>query len=106
VPARLRLPSGAWNLLVEQVRGRHGLRRPDELLLLLGQVPREAIDPVREQPYPSLRDLDVVEHVSGGKPGLEATRRFVFIRRECGDVDQPGNTVVSSRVRDDGSALR
>jgi hypothetical protein len=36
VPARLRPARGAVHLLVEQVRGRHALGRPDELLLLLG----------------------------------------------------------------------
>ena len=44
VPARLRFPGGAGRLLVEQVRGWHALGRPDEHLLLLGQISREALD--------------------------------------------------------------
>jgi hypothetical protein len=40
VPARLRLPSGSFNLLPEEVGHRHHLRRPDQLLFLLGQVSR------------------------------------------------------------------
>ena len=97
VPARLRPPGGACDLLVEQVRGRHALGRPDELLLLLGQVSREAVDAVREQPDAPVRDLDVGEHVGGRELVLLALRRLVLVRGECGDVDEPGNAVVGSR---------
>ena len=105
VPARLRLPGGAFNLLVEQVRGWHPLGRPDDLLLLLGQVSREALDPVRAQPNAPLHDLDVREYVCGGELFLQALRRLIFVRGECGDVDQPGNAVVGPRGCDDGSTV-
>jgi hypothetical protein len=46
VPARLRPPSDAVDLLVEQVGHGHGLGRPDNLLLRLGQITSEIPDTV------------------------------------------------------------
>jgi hypothetical protein len=50
VPARLRPPGGAFELLGEQVHVRDALGRPHELLLPFRHVSREALEPVREQP--------------------------------------------------------
>src|SRR5260370_2143431 len=52
VPARLRLPGGVFGLGAEQVRVRHALGRPDQLLFLFGQVSREVLDAVPEHPDP------------------------------------------------------
>ena len=43
-PARLRLPSGAVNLLVEQVRVGREVGGPDDLLLLLRKVVGEILN--------------------------------------------------------------
>src|SRR5260370_26168221 len=40
VPARFGLPGRAYHFLVEEVRSRRIVRRPDDLLLLLGKVAR------------------------------------------------------------------
>ena len=50
-------------LRVEQVRVRRDLGRPDQPLLLLGQVASEAADAFGEQPDPPVGDLDVGEDV-------------------------------------------
>src|SRR5258705_13712593 len=63
VPARLRLPSGPFNLLVEEVGHRHHLRRPDQLLFLLGQLSRETAVAVRPPPDATARDIDGTEYV-------------------------------------------
>ena len=101
VPARLRLPRGAFNLLIEEVGSRHHLGRPDELLFLLGQVSREAADAFRPQPDAPVRDLDVREHVRPGKLILLALGCLVLVGCERRDVDEPRHTVVCSRRRDD-----
>jgi len=48
----------------------------------------------------------VGENVCGGKLILLALRRLAGIRGEGGDVDQPGNAVISPRRCDNGSAVR
>ena len=67
VPTRLRPPSGALDLLVEQVRRRCSVGRPHDLLLLLGQVSREARDAFRFQPDASVCNFDVRKDIGGGK---------------------------------------
>src|SRR6266487_2590444 len=70
-PGRLRSPGGARHLLVEQVRCRRVMDRPDELLLLLGQVSREVLRAVRTHPDTSVRNFDVREkRIHGGTPPL------------------------------------
>src|SRR6266568_2054872 len=105
VPGRLRSPGGAWQLLVEQVRWRRVMDRPDELLLLLGQVSREVLRAVRTHPDTSVRNFDVREDFRLGELVLLALRRFVVVGGEGGDVDQAGDAVVGSRRGDDGSAV-
>src|SRR5882724_7553968 len=105
VPTRLRSPSGAVNFLVKQVQVRHGLRRPDDLLLLLGQISREAHDSFWAHPDTPVSDFDVRENVGAGELVLLTLRRFVSIRGEGGDIDQPGNAVIGSRGCDNCSAV-
>jgi hypothetical protein len=71
--------------------------RPHDLLLLLGQVSCEASNAFREHPDAPVRDFDVGENVCDGELVLLALRRLVSVRREGGDVDQPGNAVIGSR---------
>ena len=75
-------------------------------LLLLGKVPREAPDAIRFQPDAPVCDFDVGEHVCGRKLVLLALRGLVGVRGECGDVDQPGNSVIGSRGCYHSSAVR
>src|SRR3989442_6656670 len=92
VQGRLRSPGGAWHLLVEQVRWRRVMDRPDELLLLLGQVSREVLRAVRTHPDTSVRNFDVREDFRLGELVLLALRRFVVVGGEGGDVDQASRT--------------
>jgi hypothetical protein len=39
----------------------------------------------------ALRDFDVCKYIGRGKLGLQTLRRFVDIRRQRCDVDEPGN---------------
>ena len=41
-----------------------------------------------------------------GNRSCRLCRRLAVVRGECGDVDQPGNTVIGSCGCDDGSAVR
>src|SRR5437764_9256026 len=102
----LRPPGDTIELLCEQVRGRGEVSSPDELLLLLRQVAREALYTVREHPDTPIRNFDVRENVGGGEFRLLALRCLVRVRGECGDVDQPCDPVISSRSRDDASTVR
>src|SRR6058998_1353159 len=53
---------------------------PDELLLLLRQVAREALDTVRQHPETPVRDFDVGESVGDGEFRLLALRCLVRVR--------------------------
>ncbi len=79
--------------------------RPDELLLLLRKVSREAHDPFRTHPNSPVRDFDVLEHFGDGELFLLALRGFVGVGGERGDVDQPGNAVIGSCRRDNASPV-
>src|SRR6058998_1164677 len=59
VPARLRLPRSAFDLLGEKVRRRGGVRCPDDFLLLLGWIACKGRDPVRLHPDAPIHDFDV-----------------------------------------------
>ena len=93
----LRRPGDTIDLLCEQVRGRGKVSCPDELLLLLRQVARETLYTVREHPDTPVRNFNVRENVGDGEFRLLALRGLVRVRGECGDVDQPGDPVISSR---------
>src|SRR6202042_2956856 len=98
-------PGDALHLLLEQVRRRRSLGCPEEFLFMLGQVSREALDARREHPYAPVRDLDVRENFSDGKLVLLALRRLVLVRRERGDVDEAGDSVIRSGGGDDTAAV-
>src|SRR6266404_7020221 len=105
VPARLRLPCGSPNFRLEQVGFRRALGRPNELLLLLRKVAAEILCALRTQPDTSVDDFYVGKNVGLRELGLLRLRRFIGVRCERGDVNQPGNTIVSSGAGDDTSAV-
>src|SRR5882672_7450592 len=88
VPTRLRPPGCTCHLLVEQVRGRHALRCPNNLLLLAGEVSRERADASGPKPYTPVCDLDMREDFRRGEFIYQALRSLVVIRGECCDVHQ------------------
>ena len=106
VPAWLRSPGSSSDFRVEQVRSRHALRRPNELLFLLGQIACETVDAFRKEPDTSVRDFDVGEDVRFGEVRLLCLRCLVGVRSKRGDIDQPGNAVVRSGAGDDAPAVR
>jgi hypothetical protein len=59
VLTRLRPPSSALNLLLEQVGSRREVGRPDNLLLRLREIPGKGLHPIREHPDPAIRNFDV-----------------------------------------------
>jgi NADPH:quinone reductase-like Zn-dependent oxidoreductase len=97
VPARLRSPRRSFKLLVEEVRVRHALGRPNKFLLLLRQISREARNATCLQPDAIISNFNVTEDVCARKFLLQALRRLVGIRCECADVDQRGNAFIVSR---------
>jgi hypothetical protein len=106
VSTRLRLPGGAFNLLVEQVCRRRRVGRLDEVLLLPRQVSRKARDACRSHPEAPIRHFDVGKDVCERELGLLTLRRLVGVRRECSDVDEPSNAGIGPGSRDDCAAVR
>src|ERR1700758_3508168 len=105
VPARLRPPSGSPDFRLEQVGFGNALGRPNELLLLLRKVSAEILRALRTQPDTSIRDFDVGENVGPRELGLLRLRRFIGVRSERADINQPDNAVVGSGAGDDASAV-
>src|SRR6185503_3161915 len=105
VPARLRLPGSSPDFRLEQIGFRRALGRPNELLLLLRKVAAEILCALRTQPDTSIHNFYVGEEVGLRELGLLRLRRFIGVRRERGDVNQPGNTIVSSSAGNDTSAV-
>ena len=64
VPARLRPPGDALDLLREQIRDGSHRRRPRELLLLVGQIAREAVDAAPQQPGGPIGALDPLREIA------------------------------------------
>jgi hypothetical protein len=95
----LRLPGNTVKLLYEQVRGGREVSCPDDFLLLLRQVVCEALDAVGQHPHSPIRDFEVGENVGDGEFRLLPLRCLVRVQGECGDVDQPGDPIISSRSR-------
>src|SRR5262249_39939445 len=106
VPARLRLPASSPDFRLEQIGFRGPLRCPNELLLLLRKVAAEILCALRTQPDTSVDDFYVGKNVGLREVGLLRLRRFIGVRCERGDVNQPDNTIVSSGAGDNTSALR
>src|SRR6202008_4554616 len=78
---------------------------PNELLLLLRKIPTEILRAVRAQPDTSIHDFDVGEDVGPRELGLLRLRRFIGVRSERADINQPDNTIVGSGAGDDASAV-
>jgi hypothetical protein len=97
VPARLDLPCGAFDLLVEQVRHRHALSDVDELLLCLRQISCEAADAAGLQPYTPVRHIDMLEHLGLREFVLLALRGLVRVWRESRNADQSSHAGIKSR---------
>src|SRR5262249_59206245 len=106
VPARLRLPGSSPDFRLEQIRFRCALGCPNELLLLLRKVAAEILCGFRTQPDTSVDDFYVRKNVRLREVGLLRLSRFVGVRCERGDVNQPDNTIVSSGAGDNTSAVR
>src|SRR5215831_13274477 len=106
VPARLRLPGSSPDFRLEQIGFRGALGCPNELLLLLRKVAAEIFGALGTQPDTSIHDFDVGEDVGPREIGLLRLRRFIGVRCERGDVNQPDNTIVSSGAGDNTSAIR
>src|SRR5260370_42314420 len=104
-PARLRLPCGAVNLLVEQVCVGREVGGPDDLLLLLRKVAGEVLNAFREHPDPSVGNFDVAEDWWGVLVEL-ALHGFASIGSDSGDVNQPDNAIIGSVSGDDGPTIR
>src|SRR5947209_16213111 len=105
IPARLRLPCGSPNFRLEQVGFRDALGRPNELLLLLRKVSAEKLRALGTQPDTSIHDFDVGEDVGPRELGLLRLRRFIGVRSERTDVNQPDDAIVDSGAGDDASAV-
>src|SRR6266851_2189600 len=97
--------AGARCVPAEEVGSRGIVGRPDKLLLLLREVPREAHDAFRTHPKAPVRESDVFEHVSNGELLLLALRSLVGIGGKRSDVDEPSYPVIGSCGRDDTSAV-
>src|SRR5260370_11343581 len=106
VPARFGLPGCPFHFLVEEVSSRRVVRRPDDLLLLLGKVAREILHAVGEHPNAPVRRRNVLKYIGGGEFAQLAINRLVSIGCDRRDIDQSDNTVVGSRRCDDGAAVR
>ena len=77
----------ALKLLAEQVRGRRGVGRPDDLLLLLGQVSCEAPAACREHPDAPVRDFDVGEYFCGRELVLLSVSKTTVRVTICSHVE-------------------
>src|SRR5215470_10657 len=106
VPARLRLPGSSSDFRLEQIGFRGALGCPNQLLLLLRKVAAEILCGFRTQPDTSVDDFYVGKNIGLREVGLLRLSRFIRVRRERGDVHQPGNTIVSSGAGDNTSAVR
>src|SRR5260370_3002586 len=105
VPTRLRLPGGSTGLRVEQVGLGDALRRPNELLLLLRKISAEILRTFGTKPDTSIHDFNVVEHVGLREVRLLRLRRFIGVRSERANINQPGNPIVGPGAGDDASAV-
>src|SRR5260370_1242851 len=104
-PARLRLPCGAVNLLVEQVCVGREVGGPDDLLLLLRKVAGEILDAFREHPDPSVGNFDVAEDWCGVLVEL-ALHGLTSIGSDRGDVNQPDDAIIGSGSGYDAPSIR
>src|SRR5215510_1614147 len=106
VPARLRLPGSSPDFRLEQIGFRRALGCPNELLLVLRKVAAEILCAFRTQPDTSIDDFYVGKNVRLREVGLLRLSRFIGVRCERGDINQPDDTIVSSGAGDNTSAVR
>src|SRR5215472_13207166 len=106
VPAQLRLPGSSPDFRLEQIGFRCALGCPNELLLLLRKVAAEILCAFRTQPDTSVDDFYVRKNVRLREVGLLRLSRFIGVRRERGDVNQPDNTIIGSGAGNNTSAVR
>src|SRR5262249_5557956 len=92
VPTRLRPPSSTFYLLIEQIRYGRGMRGPDQLLLLIGEIACKGRDAVSFQPNAPVCNLDMGKNISRRKLLLQALCRLVGIRGKRRDVDKRCNS--------------
>src|SRR5580700_1434048 len=88
VPARLVPPGRSFNLRAEQGCGWGAGSRPDNLLLLLGQVAGEVFDAFRKHPDASVLNLDRLEHFRLRELVLLSLQGFSLIGPERVDVHE------------------
>src|SRR4029077_1033600 len=99
------LPGSSPNFRIEQVGPGDALGRPNELLLLLRKVSAEILRALRTKPDTTVHDFDVGEDVSPRELGLLRLIRFIGVRSERADINQPDNAIVGSGGGDDASAV-
>src|SRR5262245_51176685 len=105
VPARLRLPGSSPDFRLEQIGFRCALGCPHELLLLLRKVAAEILCSFGPQPAASVDDFYVRKNVRLREVGLLRLSRFIGVRCERGDVNQPNNAIVGSGAGNNTSAV-
>src|SRR5262245_27036045 len=106
VPARLRLPASSPDFRLEQIGFRCALGCPNELLLLLRKVAAEILCAFRTQPDTSVDDFYLGKNVRLREVRRLRLSRFIGVRCEGGDINQPDDTIVSSGAGDNTSAVR
>src|SRR5260370_3504423 len=106
VPGRLGLPGGTPDLVGKRVRWDRHLRY-SHVVGLGGGTIRSEVDREMRLVYPAGPVAVRLECFGRLRQGLFDRRTAVtFIECKCGDVDQPGDPVISSRSRDDASTVR
>src|SRR5215475_6275243 len=105
VPAWLRFPSSSRYLLAKQIRNRSRLSCPNELLFLFREIAGKRRHTVGLKPDASIADIDVGKYVRGRKLFLQALCGLVFVRPECGQVDEAHHTRVSAGCCNDRSTV-
>jgi len=87
VPTGLRLPGSALEILLgEEVGVRREMRRPDELLLLLGKISAEKLCATRKHSGVPVSDLDAREYIRGILVEL-VLNSLADVRRNGSNVD-------------------
>src|SRR5213595_3070890 len=96
VPARLRLPRGALDLLLmEQIGDGRIMGCPDELLFFLGKVSCEKLSTVRKHPGAPVRDLDAREDIRRILVEL-LLYGLADIRGDHSDIDKAGHAIIDA----------
>lgn len=78
--------------------------RPDEFLLLFGQISAEKLGPVREHPGVPILDLYASKDIRGILVEL-VLHGLTGIWRNCSNVDEAGDALIDSGGGDGGSPV-